>query len=57
LASASGRRWTFGVVPPGGSTGLDCLIESDATPRLQGKVKFLRQTGDLIEEREAYLRS
>jgi hydrogenase maturation protease len=45
-------RWTFGVVAPGGSTGLDCLFESGGTPRLHAKVRHLRQTGEDVEERE-----
>ncbi|MBI3854396.1 MAG: hypothetical protein HY293_01760 [Planctomycetes bacterium] len=44
--------WTIGVVAPGGSTGLDCLLEGPETPRLLAKVKFLQEAGDRIEERE-----
>ena len=48
-------RWTFGVVPPGGSTGLDCLLETTPGARLSVKVRFLRQVGEEVEERETIL--
>jgi len=48
-------RWTFGVVPPGGGTGLDCLLETAPESRLSVKVRFLRESGDAVEERETVL--
>jgi hypothetical protein len=48
-------RWTFGVVPPAGSTGLDCLMETTPAARLSVKVRFLREAGDDVEERETIL--
>ena len=45
-------RWTFGVVPPAGSTGLDCLLEITTGSRLSIKVKYLHEVGDEVEERE-----
>jgi hypothetical protein len=49
------QRWTFGVVPPGGSTGLECLLEGSPETRLSVKLKFLQETKDSIEERELVL--
>lgn len=48
-------RWTFGVVAPAGSTGLDCLLETTPGLRLSVKVKYLREAGDEVEERETVL--
>jgi hypothetical protein len=48
-------RWTFGVVAPGGSTGLDALLEAAPGSRLSVKVRFLREAGDEVEERETVL--
>jgi len=48
-------RWTFGVVPPAGSTGLDCLLETTPSVRVSLKVRFLREAGDEVEERETVL--
>jgi hypothetical protein len=48
-------RWTFGVVAPGASTGLDCLLEATPATRLSVKVKHLHEIGDRVEERETIL--
>jgi hypothetical protein len=50
------QRWTFGVVPPGGSTGLECLLEGTSDTRLSLKLKFLQETRDSVEERELVLK-
>ena len=48
-------RWTFGVVAPGGSTGLDCLIEAGSAARLSVKARFLAEQGESVDERESLL--
>jgi hypothetical protein len=48
-------RWTFGVVPPAGSTGLDSLLETTPSSRLSVKVKFLREASGEVEEHETLL--
>src|SRR6185436_11750664 len=48
-------RWTFGVVAPGASTGLDCLLEATPATRIVVKVKHLREVDDRVEERETVL--
>jgi hypothetical protein len=50
-------RWTFGVVPPAGSTGLDGLIETTPSSRLAVKVRFLREAAGEVEERETVLKN
>jgi hypothetical protein len=46
------KRGGFGAVPPGESTGLECLLEATGTARLAMKLKFLQEVSDSIEERE-----
>jgi hypothetical protein len=48
-------RWMFGIVAPGASTGLDCLIEATEATRVAVKVKHLRENGEEVEERETIL--
>ena len=37
------KRWTFGEVPAGGSTGTELLLRGDA--RVRAKLRFLEETG------------
>lgn len=46
------KRWTFGEIQAGGSTGTECLVEGACTGLLTLRVRFLQETGGAIEERD-----
>ena len=47
------KRWTFGTVEPGASTGTELMVEAGAEPRIEVRLRFLRDG----EEREMPLES
>jgi hypothetical protein len=46
------KRWTFGEVPAGAATGMECLFEGPASARLTVRLRFLHECGSSIEERD-----